>query len=269
MKNKKIFALLFTMMLVFGALLLPINAAGTLTMTVSNASATIGSEVTLTISVENNPGIAGISGLISYDKSNLKLIKMEGNTGFGGMMTCDATKSDGFSLFSPSNITSQTLLMTLVFKINENAKPGNYSIGISASASNQSLEDVNVSVVEGTITVSCDHKYGGWEKDTDTQHKHTCTICGNVEKVAHTWNNGTITKAPTCKEEGEKTYTCTACGATKTEKVSKTNNHKYGGWEKDTDTQHKHNVANDKGLCFQKCRKSGENRMGRACRYMA
>ena len=96
MKNKKIFALLFTMMLVFGALLLPINAAGTLTMTVSNASATIGSEVTLTISVENNPGIAGISGLISYDKSNLKLIKMEGNTGFGGMMTCDATKSDGF-----------------------------------------------------------------------------------------------------------------------------------------------------------------------------
>ena len=231
MKNKKIFALLFTMMLVFGALLLPINAAGTLTMTVSNASATIGSEVTLTISVENNPGIAGISGLISYDKSNLKLIKMEGNTGFGGMMTCDATKSDGFSLFSPSNITSQTLLMTLVFKINENAKPGNYSIGISASASNQSLEDVNVSVVEGTITVSCDHKYGGWEKDTDTQHKHTCTICGNVEKVAHTWNNGTITKAPTCREEGEKTYTCTACGATKTEKVSKTNNHKYGGWE--------------------------------------
>ena len=121
--------------------------------------------------------------------------------------------------------------MTLVFKINENAKPGNYSIGISASASNQNLEDVNVSVVEGTITVSCDHKYGGWEKDTDTQHKHTCTICGNVEKVAHTWNNGTITKAPTCKEEGEKTYTCTACGATKTEKVSKTNNHKYGGWE--------------------------------------
>ena len=65
-------------------------------------------------------------------------------------------------------------------------------------------------------------------KDADI---HTCTICGNVEKVAHTWNNGTITKAPTCKEEGEKTYTCTACGATKTEKVSKTNNHKYGGWE--------------------------------------
>ena len=29
-----------------------------------------------------------------------------------------------------------------------------------------------------------------------------------------------------------------------------------------------HNVANDKGLCFQKRRKAGENRMGRVCRYM-
>ena len=38
----------------------------------------------------------------------------------------------------------------------------------------------------------------------------------------HSWNQGEITKEPTCKEEGEKTFTCSICGNTKTEKVSTT-----------------------------------------------
>ena len=36
----------------------------------------------------------------------------------------------------------------------------------------------------------------------------------------HSWNQGEITKEPTCKEEGEKTFTCSICGNIKTEKVS-------------------------------------------------
>ena len=38
----------------------------------------------------------------------------------------------------------------------------------------------------------------------------------------HSWNQGEITKEPTCKEKGEKTFTCSICGNTKTEKVSTT-----------------------------------------------
>ena len=38
----------------------------------------------------------------------------------------------------------------------------------------------------------------------------------------HSWDSGKITKEPTCKEEGEKTFTCSICGNTKTEKVSTT-----------------------------------------------
>ena len=37
----------------------------------------------------------------------------------------------------------------------------------------------------------------------------------------HTWDEGKVTKAATCKETGEKTYTCTACGQTKTEGLEK------------------------------------------------
>lgn len=38
----------------------------------------------------------------------------------------------------------------------------------------------------------------------------------------HTWNAGVVTKEPACTEAGVKTYTCTTCGATKTEEIPAT-----------------------------------------------
>ena len=40
-----------------------------------------------------------------------------------------------------------------------------------------------------------------------------------LENCEHTYNDGAITTNPTCTDEGEKTYTCTKCGHTKTEVV--------------------------------------------------
>ncbi len=41
-----------------------------------------------------------------------------------------------------------------------------------------------------------------------------CTLC-----CKHSWGNGTTTKAPTCTEEGQKSYTCSKCSKAKTEAV--------------------------------------------------
>ncbi|MBU5480817.1 hypothetical protein [Blautia sp. MSJ-19] len=41
------------------------------------------------------------------------------------------------------------------------------------------------------------------------------------EECEHLWDNGKVTVAPTETTEGEKTYTCTLCGETKTEKINK------------------------------------------------
>lgn len=48
-------------------------------------------------------------------------------------------------------------------------------------------------------------------------------------KAAHTWDEGTLTKAPTCAEEGEMTYRCLddGCGATKTKVLEKTADHAW------------------------------------------
>ena len=61
-----------------------------------------------------------------------------------------------------------------------------------------------------------------------TEGKH-CSVCGEVlveQEVVpakgHSWDSGKITIAPTCTGTGVKTYTCTACAATRTETVSAT-----------------------------------------------
>ena len=60
-----------------------------------------------------------------------------------------------------------------------------------------------------------------WEKDDDNHwHKATCEHKEEVkDKAAHTWDEGVETIPAKPGKEGIKTYTCTACGRTKTEKI--------------------------------------------------
>lgn len=64
----------------------------------------------------------------------------------------------------------------------------------------------------------------------------------------HTWDEGKITKQPTTSEEGMKTYTCTACGATKTEPIEKLVSNTY----KIIDGANgKHTIGKDGTLTFR------------------
>ena len=56
-----------------------------------------------------------------------------------------------------------------------------------------------------------------------------CSVCGTVlieqteiPAKGHSWDEGVITTAPSCENAGVRTYTCTACGATKTEAIDAT-----------------------------------------------
>lgn len=82
-----------------------------------------------------------------------------------------------------------------------------------------------------------EHEYGNWVAVDDSAHKKTCA-CGDVITESHTWDNGTITKQPTHLEFGEKLYTCSGCGRTKTEPIEKTTEHSYGAWENLDSTYH-------------------------------
>lgn len=57
------------------------------------------------------------------------------------------------------------------------------------------------------------HVYGDWVKRDGDTHQRSCD-CGATMFTGHTWNEGEITKQPTCTEQGEKAFACTECEAT-------------------------------------------------------
>lgn len=73
------------------------------------------------------------------------------------------------------------------------------------------------------------HAFGGWMVTTEA----TCTEpgiqarecdCGHTERAeipatGHQWDEGRITREPTTAAQGETTFTCTVCRATKTEMI--------------------------------------------------
>ena len=105
------------------------------------------------------------------------------------------------------------------------------------------------------------HTYSTTWTRNETHHWHNCTItgCDEVSDKAehdftngdcvcgqthpHIWDNGNITKEPTCTAKGEMTYTCTVCKATKTEEIATTGHTFSDKWESD-DTHHWHKCIN-------------------------
>ena len=93
------------------------------------------------------------------------------------------------------------------------------------------------------------HSFGQWMVTTEP----TCTEsgikarecdCGVTERaevpaMGHNWDAGTITREPTAEADGERTYTCLVCRATRTEPV------KYSG-SLEGDNDEKSNIAPDK-----------------------
>ena len=102
-----------------------------------------------------------------------------------------------------------------------------------------------------TCTV-CGAEYGdalghdfttSWTHD-DNEHWKQCSRCDKKDDVSpHTWDNGTITTAPTCTKAGEKTYSCTKCDATKIEPIPATGHSWKSDWTSDA-THHWHECDN-------------------------
>ena len=72
------------------------------------------------------------------------------------------------------------------------------------------------------IKLVCEHVWGEWKNADGKNHQRVRTKCGESEQEAHKWDGGKVTRPATCSKEGEKTFTCTVCGATKAESIAKT-----------------------------------------------
>ena len=85
----------------------------------------------------------------------------------------------------------------------------------------------DISVTDSSIATYSDGKISGVKEGntTLTASLYGLTITDmptiTVHECDNHWNDGEITTEPTCIKEGIKTFTCTICGDTKTETISK------------------------------------------------
>ncbi len=242
----KIFSMLMVLLIMLCSMpTVPTYAAGNGSLSMNSASGSRGDTITLSVNLNNNPGLVTMTIKVSYDTSVLQLTNVSNpgllvgaqlNTSYGSPYTISWV--DGATT---TNNTKTGTIATFTFKILDSAAIGDSTVTLQFVDSYDSDYNENsFTATSGKVTVTCKHSYGNWTKVNDSTHKRTCSICKKEETANHTWNSGSVTKQPSCKETGIKTYTCTACNATKTETISKTTTHKYGNWTKVNDTTHKH-----------------------------
>ena len=87
----------------------------------------------------------------------------------------------------------------------------------------------------------------------DATHTYTEVVPATGE---HTWDDGVVTTEPTCTEKGEKTLTCTVCGATETAEIP-ANGHTF-----DEDGDYKAPTCTEDGYSNGKCTVCGETQDG-------
>ena len=86
-------------------------------------------------------------------------------------------------------------------------------------------------------------KLGDWQTNTDEHWKVYSCCQAQSDKAAHTWDEGEVTTPATCTTPGERTFTCTACSATKTKTIPATGHAWDTEWSKDND-HHWHKCKN-------------------------
>lgn len=225
---KKIISLLICLVLVF-SLSISAFAAGSAKVN-SNTSANVvklGDTITVTVSLSDCDPFKSMALTPNYDKNVFEMVS--GEWLLTGATLSNFNGTNAAIAYTPV-VEKSGDIFKYVLKVKDNATLKNTTIKTDAVIKNgaTTVESTAVSV---TVKVICkSHNFGAWSKVDNNNHKRTCSACDHVETATHKWDNGNVTKNPTCKETGIKVFTCTVCNATKTESIAKTNEHKFGDY---------------------------------------
>ena len=177
-KIKKALVVLLAALMVLGVVPTA-SAAGTPTVSISSGEVQPGGEVTLTVSIKDNPGLAATLLYIYYDTSVFEVDHNEGVQAVGkfesqgslltnsiaaakqsGRYEGDIGKDGLLALWfntSGRDTAEDGSVMTITLAAKNTAGNGDYSVSVGVSANdtcNQYEEDVVLNTVPGTITVS-------------------------------------------------------------------------------------------------------------------
>lgn len=202
--------------------------------------------IPLEVEIQYNPGLIGYSLVLECDRSVFYIdaedenrICTPGDASKYGSFTVTPYYESGWKItwLSSYPSTENGILFTIPLKVGEDAEFGKHEVKLGYMESSIYAEtgnsiSLNKDIVHFAGTdISHTHTY------TDTITAPTCAeqgytlhmcFCGDsyidtyVDALGHAWDDGVITVQPTDENTGEKTYTCSRCGLTRTEIIPAT-----------------------------------------------
>lgn len=233
---KKLLSILVCVLLLW-VTAMTVFATGSAQMTVSTSKSTAyrGDTLDFSVRISAVEDCRSAAFMLNYDSNVFEFVS--GRCTLSGTALANFSSGTGtFAYGSGTKVSGE--IFTFRLRIKDNAGFGNFTVSANVNT-RDSNGAIPTSVNALTVTVACSHSYGAWV-EAGTGHQQTCPICGDVKTGSHNWDNGTPVKEANCKEGGQDKFTCTDCGAAKTQDTPKTNTHKYGDWVKVSDATHKH-----------------------------
>ncbi|MCR5484007.1 MAG: hypothetical protein K6F09_00275 [Clostridiales bacterium] len=204
-----------------------------------------GSEVTVYLTVSDNPGFVATRLFIGYDATRVKLLSATdsalfgaGKSTFGKDMSANPYTVIFEDSLSSVNHKENGKLAALKFKILDKAPAGKAVLTLNVDTT--STFDVNLSSVmfevsNGAINV----------KGADTTAK---SGDGTVKSCSHSKTAWKTLSAPTCTLSGQKQKVCSDCGAVLATEPIQATGHKLSEWKVRTPATEKEN-----GTQYRKC----------------
>ncbi len=195
-------------------------AADEVALVVDTVEGKAGEEVSVNISIVNNPGITSAEFNVIYDQENLELVSLKKVGGEDWLWDSNSTiniKKGKVALVAdiPEDgdgnpvdgyvLNGDCVLVTAVFKIKETVAPGTYEVKINVETVADDYDEF----------ISYDTEFKG----------AVVVLC-----TAHEWDGGVVKTAADCVNDGVMVYTCQLCGETKEEVIPATG-HAWGEWE--------------------------------------
>lgn len=127
---------------------------------VSEATASAGEAVSVTVAFENSPGVSSAFMKVAFDDQALALESMTYNTAIGGTGIPNASSASPVTVYWAdgfNNVTGDFTLVTLNFRVSAQAAPGDYAVTVSYNPDDifdANEDNVAFEIVNGVITVS-------------------------------------------------------------------------------------------------------------------
>ncbi len=183
---KKLLAFCLTAVIILAMMpIIGVSAAENLVLAVNDVTADPGQEVTVTLSITENPGITFAQTKIGFFAEAFEVVGIETLTLAGKPTSCGPLTANPLSITWTDSLADTTeigALANVTFRVKEDAAPGKYVLtvnGVEDNIFNIAFDAVPFTTVNGSITVNCLHN----ETTTHAAVESTCVLAGNNEYV--------------------------------------------------------------------------------------